>query len=149
MDAAAVSSLVAELFATIHLLSGYPVPERSPEVRFLPLATMQRMVCKSACAVKAFYTPGEGVVIDEKIDVKGDVYSRSVLLHELVHHLQHESRKFDNLETPCHRWQAKEVEAYEIQHKYLKKMQVTRSFIALDTLPITCPESSKAGAAAR
>ena len=39
-----------------------------------------------------------------------------------------------------HRWQAKEVEAYEIQHKYLKKMRVTRSFIGLDTMPITCPE---------
>ncbi|MEO8008830.1 MAG: hypothetical protein ABI728_09985 [Betaproteobacteria bacterium] len=147
MDAAEVTSLVAELFATIHLLSGYPVPEGNPEVRFLALATMQQMICKRACAVKAFYKPGEGVFIEEKIDVKDDIYSCSVPMHELVHHLQHESGKFDNLDTPCHRWQAKEVEAYEIQHKYLKKMRVTRSFISLDTVPITRAQDSKAGAA--
>ena len=144
MNAAEVSSMVTELFATIHLLSGYPLPEHNPEISFVPLATMQQMICKRACAVKAFYKPDQGVFIDEKIDVKDDIYSRSVLLHELVHHLQHVDGKFETLDTPCHRWQAKEVEAYEIQHKYLKKMRVTRSFIALDTVPITCPEDSKA-----
>ena len=140
VDAAQVSSLVAELFTTIHLLSGYPVPEHNPEVNFVPLTTMQGMICKDKpCAVRAFYKPEEGVFVDEKIDVKDDIYSRSVLLHELVHYLQHEEKKCEDLDTPCHRWQAKEVEAYEIQHKYLKKMRVTRSFIALDTEPITCP----------
>ena len=140
VNAAEVSSMVAELFATIHLLSGYPVPEHDPEIRFVPLATMQEMICKGRpCAVKAFYKPEEGVFIDEKVDVKDDIYSRSVLLHELAHYLQHVEGKFETLDTPCHRWQAKEVEAYEIQHKYLKKMRVTRSFISLDTVPITCP----------
>jgi hypothetical protein len=147
VDAGEVSSMVTELFVTIQLLSGYPVPEHNPQVSFVPLAQMQSMVCKRPCAVKAFYKPEQGVFIDEKIDVKDDVYSRSVLLHELVHHLQHLSGKFEALDTPCHRWQAKEVEAYEIQHKYLKRMQVTRSFISLDTVPITCPGDSKADTA--
>lgn len=140
MDVADVSSLVAQLFATIHLLSGYPVPDKSPEIHFVPLAQMQEMLCKGkSCAIRAYYKPEEGVYIDEKIDVKEDAYSRSVLLHELVHYLQHEAGKFEDLDTPCHRWQAKEIEAYEIQHKYLKRLNVTRSFIALDTVPITCP----------
>jgi hypothetical protein len=145
LEAAEVSSLVAELFVTIKLLSGYPVPDRMPQVRSVPLATMQEMICKGPCAVKAFYTPEKGVFVDEKLDVANDIYSRSILLHELVHHLQHESGKFEALDTPWHRWQAKEVEAYEIQHKYLKRMRVTRSFIALDTMPTTCPEDSRPG----
>ena len=149
MDAAELSSMVTELLVTIHLLSGYPVPERNPQVSFVPLATMQQMICQRPCAVKAFYKPEQGVFIDEQIDVKDDVYSRSVLLHELVHHLQHVSGKFEAFDTPCHRWQAKEVEAYEIQHKYLKKMHVTRSFISLDTVPITCPEDRNTGTAGR
>lgn len=144
MEAVEVSSLVAELFVTINLLSGYPIPERVPQVRFVPQSAMQEMICKGPCAVKAFYTPEKGVLMDEKLDVRDDTWSRSILLHELVHHLQHESGKFEALDTPCHRWQAKEVEAYEIQHKYLKKLRVTRSFIALDTAPITCPEDSQA-----
>lgn len=147
MGAAEVSVMVSKLFVTISMLSGYPVPEQNPEVHFVPLATMQQMICKRPCAVKAFYMPGKGVYIDETIDVQNDTYSRSVLLHELVHHLQHESGKFESLDTACHRWQAKEVEAYEIQHKYLKKLHVTRSFIGLDTMPITCPEDSSANAA--
>lgn len=56
-----------------------------------------------------------------------------------MHHLQHASGKFESLPTACERWQAKEIEAYEIQHKYLKRLHATRSFIALDTVPITCP----------
>ncbi len=143
MNAAEIPAMVAELFAAIHLLSGYPVPERLPEVHFVPRETMQEMVCKRPCAVKAFYLPDKGVFIDEALEVKDDAYSRSILLHELVHHLQHVGGKFEELDSTCHRWQAKEKEAYEIQHKYLKRMNATRSFIALDTVPITCPESTK------
>jgi hypothetical protein len=147
VDASEVSTLVADLFATIALLSGYAVPAQVPDVSFVPLATMQQMICKRPCAVKAFYLPDKGVFIDETIDVKNDVRARAVLLHELVHHLQHVEGRFEDLDTACHRWQAKEVEAWEIQHKYLKKMNATRSFIALDTVPITCPEGTKTGGA--
>ena len=120
-------------------LSRYPIPGHNPGITFVPLATMQEMICKRhACAVKAFHKPEKGVCVDEKIDVKDDIYSRSVLLHEFVHYLQHDEGKFEELDTAHQRWQAKEVKAHEIQHKYLKKMRVTRSFIALDTVPITC-----------
>lgn len=139
MDTTELAAMVTDLFLTISLLSGYPVPDRMPTVTRLPKQTMQAMICSGPCAVRAFYTPDKGVVIDEQLDLKGDTYSRSILLHELVHHLQHVSGRFEDLPTPCHRWRAKEVEAYEIQHTYLKKLRVTRSFIALDTVPTTCP----------
>lgn len=141
-------ALVRELFLSIRLLSGYALPELPPDVHFVPLETMQKMICKGACRVRAFYLPGQGVYIDETIDVQNDTYSRSILLHELVHHLQHASGKFDTLPTACERWQAKEIEAYEIQHKYLKRLHATRSFIALDTVPITCPIADTAPASA-
>jgi len=146
VDAAELSSLVAELFAAIHLLAGYPVPEQAPEVRFVPLATMQQMICRDACAVRAFYLPSKGIFVDETADMRGDVQARSVLLHELVHHVQHLSGRFDSLDTHCHRWQAREIEAYEVQNQYLRKMGATRSFIALDTLPILCRDDAEAAA---
>lgn len=142
MDAAAAEKMVRELFLTIKLLSGYPVPEALPPVNFVPLETMQKMVCKGACRIRAFYLADKGVFIDETIDVKDDTYSRSILLHELVHHLQHVHGKFESMPTTCERWQAREIEAYEIQHKYLKRLHVTSRFIALDTVPITCPGTS-------
>ncbi|MEI7968178.1 MAG: DUF6647 family protein [Betaproteobacteria bacterium] len=145
MDTQATVAMVKQLFLTINLLSGYPIPDQMPSVSFVPLETMQKMICKGACRVRAFYLPDKGIFVDEAIDVKDDTYSRSILLHELVHHLQHLSGKFDSLPTTCERWQAKEIEAYEIQHKYLKRLHVTRSFIALDTVPITCPGTAAPG----
>ena len=142
MEAVAVEKMVRELFLTIKLLSGYPIPDEIPAVNFVPLETMQKMICKGACRVKAFYLPEKGVYIDETLDVQDDTYSRSILLHELVHHLQQVSGKFETLPTTCERWQAKEIEAYEIQHKYLKRLNVTSRFIALDSMPITCPGTS-------
>jgi hypothetical protein len=144
MNASEVTAMLTELFVTIKLLAGYPVPDHHPAVSFVPLATMQAMICKGPCSVKAFYLPDKGVFIDEQINVKDDAFSRSILLHELVHHLQHVSGKFDLLDSQCRRWQAKEVEAYEIQNKYLRKMQVTRSFIGMDTVAIQCPHGDQA-----
>lgn len=148
MDAPALAQMLQNLFLTIQMLSGYALPESHPPVNFVPLETMQKMVCKRACPVKAFYKPGEGVYMDQALDVKDDTYSRSILLHELVHHLQHVNGRFADLPTTCERWQAREVEAYEIQHKYLKRLNVTSRFIALDTVPITCPGTTPAAPAA-
>lgn len=145
MDAASLSALVADMFLTINLLSGYPVPEGQPAVTRVSRETMQAMICQGPCAVRAFYTPEKGVYIDEKLNLADDYYARSVLMHELVHHLQHVAGRFEDLDTPCRRWKAKEVEAYEIQHKYLKKLRLTQRFIALDTVPITCPGDDDPG----
>ena len=141
MNAADVSTLITQLLVTIQLLSDYSIPESKPQVNFVPLAVMQKMVCKGDCEIKGFYLPAKGVFIDEKLDVRDDVYSRSVLLHELVHFLQHLNGKFEDLATPCLRWQAKEVEAYSIQRRYLRKMLEDRRSHGLGTQGITCPEN--------
>ena len=139
--------MVADLFVAIHLLSGYPVPERNPEVSLVPLATMQQMVCKGPSGVKGVYMPARGTFIDESIDLVGDIYARSVLMHELVHHLQHMSGKFETIDAPCYRSHAKEVEAYEIRNRYLKNMRVNRGLFSLDSAAIACQEHSKAASA--
>jgi hypothetical protein len=141
VDAEKLSSLLTEIFLTIKLLSGYPVPDHYPEVHFVPLKAMQDIVCPGRnCKVRALYRPDTGVMINETLDVEHEIYPRSVLMHELVHYLQHLHQKFEDETRLCQRWQSKEIEAYEIQHKYLKSRNQTQSFIALDTLPITCIE---------
>lgn len=141
MDAEKLSSLLTEIFLTIKLLSGYPVPDQYPEVHFVPLKALQDVACPGRnCKVRALYRPDTGVMINETLDVEHEIYPRSVLMHELVHYLQHLHKKFEDETRLCQRWQSKEIEAYEIQHKYLKSRNQTQSFIALDTLPITCIE---------
>lgn len=94
--------LIAELFLTIKLLSGDPVPEQVPEVHFVSLKVLQQVACKGRnCKVKALYHPVKGVMINENLDVVNDVYARSVLMHELVHHLQQVNHKLRMKSAPA------------------------------------------------
>lgn len=115
-----LAQLLTELFTAIKLLSGYPVPDVYPEVHQLPRAQLEARVCASGCAIKAYYIKGEGVFIDETLDIEHDPRARSILLHELVHHLQGVTGKFDSF-PECDAWYAGELEAYRIQNQYLHR----------------------------
>lgn len=117
----ALSQLLVQLFAAIKLLSGYPVPVTLPEIHRLPQAQLQARICAGQCSVKAYYLKGEGVFIDEGLDVENDPRARSILLHELVHHAQGASGRFDSL-PECDAWYAREFEAYQIQNRYLHEI---------------------------
>lgn len=133
MDQASLSSLMVELFTAIRLVSGYPVPESFPEVHLVPESEMQQRVCAGRpCRVKAFYHPEWGVYVDEGMDVANDPFDRSILLHELVHHLQKTSGKFDAMPNVCIRRNAQEMEAYEIQNRYLSAQVALRRAVAMN-----------------
>jgi hypothetical protein len=108
------------LLASIHTLSGYPAARDLPEIHRLPLAQIQQRFCSGPCRVQAYYKPDEGVFIDEAFDLANDEFARSVLLHELVHHAQRVSGKFQKIPSECDRWYAAEREAYDIQNQYLE-----------------------------
>jgi hypothetical protein len=114
----ALSQLLVELFAAIKLMSGYPMPATLPEIHQLPHAQLEARICAGNCSVKAFYLKGDGVFIDDALDLQHDLRARSILLHELVHHVQGVSGRFDSL-SDCDAWYAREFEAYQIQNRYL------------------------------
>jgi len=119
----ALSSLVAELFTAIQLLSGYPPPTVAPQVHRVPQAEISRQFCNSPCQIKAVYDPTLGVFIDETLDVQNNLFARSILLHELVHHAQSVSGRFDLGDSSvCSRRNSAEQEAYFIQNRYLMEM---------------------------
>jgi hypothetical protein len=114
-----LAALLLELFSAIHAISGYPVPPSAPEVHVVSLEQLQARVCSYACAVRAFYLKGEGVYIEQSLDFRADAKARAILLHELVHHVQILSARFDSL-SECEAWYAREHEAYHIQNEYLR-----------------------------
>ena len=122
-----LAQLLLELFTAIKMLSGYPVPETLPEVHRVPRAQLESRICQTVCGVKAFYLKGEGVYIDQELDIERDLPARSILLHELVHHVQGVTGKFDSL-PGCHGWYAREYEAYQIQNQYLRWEGSTTSY---------------------
>ena len=125
MDSVATAALLTELFLAIHDIGGYPVPETYPEVRQVAPAELQQRFCKGPCGVKAFYAPDEGVFLDDRLDIEHDVHARSILLHELVHHVQSVSGRFDEVRNACVRSNSAEAEAYRIQNLYLVSIHST------------------------
>jgi hypothetical protein len=128
MSSADLAQLVAQLLATIHSISGYPLPDAAPVVRLTTLSQMQAMVCRGPCQVRGFYTRENGVVLNDTLDLAHDTTARSVLLHELVHYVQQLNGKFEKLPDRCDRWFAREYEAYEIQNAYLRTHGSTLRF---------------------
>jgi hypothetical protein len=135
--------LVAELFTAIKLLSGYPIPDTLPEVHVVPPTQIHSMLCKGKpCGIKAFYLPDRGIFVSDTVDPSQDTFARSILLHELVHHVQHLSGRFDRIGDQCDRWFSKEREAYQVQNAYLQDQGERRRF-ALDSLPFMCGDRGK------
>jgi len=127
MDQSSLTSLMVELFTAIRLISGYPSPDVLPEIHRVSVVEMQQKICAGrSCAVKAFYHPEWGVYVDEALDIENNTYDRSILLHELVHHLQKTTGKYDAVPNFCNRRNAQEREAYEIQNRYLSSQSVSR-----------------------
>lgn len=142
MATPAIQEVVASLFLIVSQLSGYPLPRALPEIHLLPPARLQEELCRGPCGVFAFYLDDRGVFLRDDLDVVNDLKSRSILLHELVHHLQQEHQRFAHMGS-CERWYAREEEAYRMQNAYLSSMRTATRF-AFDFLPARCRELTPA-----
>ena len=132
MDHSALLSLTVELFAAIQLVSGYPSPAVVPEVEAVPAVEIQRRLCDGRpCRIKAYYHPDSGVVIDDTLDLENNAFDRSILLHELVHHLQRTTGRFEVVTSFCRRRVSEEMEAYEIQNRYLSEVHEPRRALVM------------------
>ena len=132
MDQSALVSLMVELFAAIRLVSAYPAPAVLPEVHAVAQSEIQRRLCDSRpCRIKAYYHPDWGVVVADTLDFHNDPFDRSILLHELVHHLQKTTGKFAVVTSFCSRRTSEELEAYEIQNRYLSAIHASRHALVM------------------
>ncbi len=113
-----MQELLPLLLQVIDQLSKYPRPKTLPGIHRVPRHVIEDMVCARECGVRAAYRLGEGIYIDERMQPETSVFDRSVLLHELVHFVQHLADERGEME-PCKRWYYREMEAYAIQKQFL------------------------------
>jgi hypothetical protein len=123
MDSATLAGLMADLFTAIQAVSGHAIPAQMPEVHRVPQVVIQEKFCQGPCRVRAAYHPDWGVYLDERLDLERDPFDRSVLLHELVHHVQATSGHYDGEPDSCERATLEEREAYDIQNRYLASVK--------------------------
>lgn len=117
-----LAEIVILAMAYASQLTGYPQPtEGRLSIEFVPLLEMQEQVCPETldCKVRGTYNTGK-IKLHEDIDLINDPFHRSVLVHEMVHHLQHvhKIKAVGNVcDCKCHN--RREIEAYGIQNAYL------------------------------
>lgn len=95
---------IAELCKTLLIaaaqFSGYEIPERCPELIFVPVGQLRKYVCPGQeCPVHGLYIYGRNeLLIDDRQDLK-DLDTRAIIVHELVHFLQ--DRVGETADTSC------------------------------------------------
>jgi len=99
----------------IHL-SRYDKPAQIPEVQFVPHAFLVEAACFGVeCKVLGWYNDTGVIYIDDRFMDDDSLASRSLIVHEIMHYLQHLSGEY----TPsCLDVAARETEAYWIQQEY-------------------------------
>ena len=123
-----MNELYATLLSWAVTLSGYPAPERPPEVIPQPHSFFVEKACNGReCKVMGWYAGGTAIYIDDRHDPEKDLLASSIVVHEMVHYLQAVARgdnlpkngaAFGSMPT-CQQFVRWEYEAYGAQREYI------------------------------
>jgi len=129
-DIASMPELVDSLLGAINRLSGYEKPSTTPRVSRVSRAEIERTICRGPCTVKGWYLPEEGIFLDESLSPETNLVHRSILFHELVHHVQEVNGEGESMDL-CSRWLHREQQAYELQNRYLALIGDSSSYLLM------------------
>lgn len=109
---------IAILLSWAVKFSGYPAPDAMPAVQYKPHSFFVENACGGReCKVAGWYDDKNVVYIENKYRGTDSEFANSLLVHELVHYLQHHSGEYDS--TSCRDSLAREREAYRVQNQFI------------------------------
>ncbi len=130
-----LDAALAVLLGWASQLSGYPVPEQPPVIRFEDHAFFVETVCRGReCDVVGWYNDAGVIFVDRRFERADDPIGRSVLVHEFTHYLQHRNDAYPA--GTCEQNMAREHEAYRVQNHFISATH--RAEAMIPTPPITC-----------
>lgn len=119
-----MNDLYAVMLSWAVTLSGYPMPAQQPEVVKVAHAYLVQHACGGReCKVIGWFPPGKTVYLDKRLNAQDSLLHASIVVHEMVHYLQHQAGKFDH-GFSCERAIALEREAYGVQREFLLRYGV-------------------------
>ncbi|MDZ7735685.1 MAG: hypothetical protein U5P41_06000 [Gammaproteobacteria bacterium] len=125
-----VEETIAVLLGWAVHLSSYSMPENLPRVEYRPESFFIEEVCRSKnCRTLGWYDHKGTVFIDDRLRDRDDRFSRSLLVHEFVHYLQHQSGRYNA--SDCSDHVKREREAYAIQREYVARAYGEVAFIRM------------------
>jgi hypothetical protein len=113
-------------------LSGYPLPDSLPEVRFESQDWFSHRACRDhrPCPVFGLYDDHGVVFLREDLT---DPARDHIAVHEFVHYLQQQSGQFDS--SSCFDTDKREQEAFRVQRRYIAEVQGGFSMFGIQHLP--------------
>lgn len=130
-----ISTMLPVLLTWAVHLSSYSTPAQPPEIQFEPHAFFVENVCgNKECRAVGWYNDKGIIYIDEKYRDAESQFAESLVVHEIVHYLQHVSGKYDS--HSCIDSVAREREAYHIQNEFL--LAAHASFDLVQPGPTAC-----------
>ena len=121
-----MTELYAALMSWAVTLSGYTLPVDAPEIVMVPHGILVDRACAGReCRVVGWFPPGRTIYVDERLNPNEDLFASSIIVHEMVHYLQQESRKYGQPYT-CEALITMEREAYAVQREYFIRYGVYR-----------------------
>ena len=94
-----------------------------------------------------WFPPGQTIYLDERLDPAENLLASSVVVHEMVHYLQHRAEARE-LALDCPSTIALERQAYGVQREYLLRYGVYQP-VGVSMHSVGCEEASTRGLAAR
>ena len=151
------ADLIAVLFSWAVTLSGMHA-DLPPLVEARPHAFFVAQACAGhECKVYGWYAHERTVYFDDRLD-PNDTLASSIIIHEMVHYLQHEKQRLDPAlqgvaysedVIDCNAAIALEMEAYGVQREFLQRYGVYRP-VGQSMLQVGCaPAPADAATAAR
>lgn len=121
-----MTELYAALMSWAVMLSGYAAPDRLPEVEMVPHSYLVQHACAGReCRVLGWFPPGRTIFLDNRLKPAADLYASSIVVHEMVHYLQSQSKRYPRPYT-CEAIIAMEREAHAVQREYFVRYGVYR-----------------------
>ncbi len=112
------------LISWVTSLSGYPTPDEAPRLEYRSHRFFVEHVCgNKECNALGWYNDAGVIYVDKKFRYGASEFAQSLIVHELVHYLQHKSGKFDT--KSCRDSAARELEAYHIQNRYIVEARLS------------------------
>lgn len=120
-----MNELYSVLLSWAVTLSGYPMPDHPPKVISVSHAYLVDHACAGReCKVMGWFPPGRAIYVDDRLRPADSMLAASILVHEMVHHLQHEAGRIDPAKWSCENALALEREAYGVQREFLRRYGV-------------------------
>ncbi len=130
-----LQTLLPALLGWASQLSGYALPSELPQLEYRNHAFFVENACGSReCNVIGWYDDQGVVYIDEQLRDSPSPFAKGLVVHELVHYLQHKSGEFDTFD--CADSLQRERQAYSVQNSFM--LQLGNAVSPMRPHPTSC-----------